>query len=920
MVRAAALPPARRVGPAVILVLVAGYAVLWFAVRPGGQPTTSYVGQFFGAEAVLLLSIGLVLISTLPWVETWFDGIDRAAIWHRRVAISGVVLLIPHIVLAANPHKSSLGPPLAIIGAAGLVILAGWAILPRWRAMLPGALHGPVLAIRDAPGVRQLRRAVGGYERWRYAHRATGLFVAAGFAHGLLDGTPFAHAPFLRWTLVAIGGTGLAFYVYREVLARHFVPLLDYQVASVRHVGTGIAEVTLVPLGRPVAFAPGQFAMLFLEGKDGWHRHPFTITSSPRERALSFAIKALGDDTSQLREFVQPGMPAVIGGPFGRFNHEKGTSRQLWIAGGIGITPFLSWLRALDDHPLRGAVDFFYLSSSADIPYAEEIKALADGHDLMHVHFVDSSSEGHLSAELVITTTGVSPDTVSVFLCGPAGMVRSLQTGFRRAGVASRGIYREYFDLRLARPIPAPLAGNNRTGRSARMEVSAIHNMIKPGQWKIGLAGLRKGGMVWVPLIDRAAAGSPARSPVALEAWWHPACYVRRRGRRTIVARRGSGVRSALRGLLRGPDLDVVLAFIAFAAPLIDPLASHQVKELTPLDTGLALVTALPLVMRRRYPLGVLVTVVPLLLVCLAVFHPDHAAAAVVMLVVFTVGLNGHRARALVVGALMAPVVAAGVLITSTGGDVPLKTVAYVAVVLGALAAGDAVRTRQELVRVLAQEEERDLGQRPECHLLAVGQAPAPVPPHVLHQAIKVLLKLPAQPRLAHPGRPGHQHQPRHPPPGRGMKQLPDRPQLRVPADGRRLQPIHPLRPAHPGQYPERPPQMLRLGLALQRMLAGVGEPDRALRRPLRRPIAEHLPRLGRRLHPRCGVHRITGHHPLVGGPQGDRHLPGHHPRPRRQPRDLGARSGHVSRPRCASGRTKTDRSAHTHSSSFASH
>jgi signal transduction histidine kinase len=167
-------------------------------------------------------------------------------------------------------------------------------------------------------------------------------------------------------------------------------------------------------------------------------------------------------------------------------------------------------------------------------------------------------------------------------------------------------------------------------------------------------------------------------------------------------------MRSALREMLRGPDFDVVLAFIAFAALLIDPLVTHQVKELMPLDGGLALVTAVPLVLRRRYPLGVLVTVVPLLLVCLAVFHPDQAAAGIVMVVVFTVGLYGHRTRALVVGALMAPVVAAGVLITSTKGDSVATTVAYVALVLGALAAGDAVRARQELVRVLAQEEERE--------------------------------------------------------------------------------------------------------------------------------------------------------------------------------------------------------------------
>ena len=313
----------RQAGPRAIIALAAGYAVLWFAARPAGQPAISYLGQFFGAECVLLLSVGLVLISTLPWVEIWFDGIDRAAIWHRRVAITGLTLLVPHILLAANSNKSSLGPPLAVIGAIGLYVLMAWAVLPRWRAILPSALHQPVLALRDWPGLRQLRIAVGGYERWRVVHRTTGLFVAAGVVHGLLDATPFPHAPLLRWTFVAIGGTGLAFYLYRELLARHFVPLTDYQVESVTAMGPGLIEIALAPLGRPVAFTPGQFAMLFLEAKDGWHRHPFTIASAPAERVLRFAIKELGDDTAGLGDFLQPGMPAVIGGPFGRFSHQK---------------------------------------------------------------------------------------------------------------------------------------------------------------------------------------------------------------------------------------------------------------------------------------------------------------------------------------------------------------------------------------------------------------------------------------------------------------------------------------------------------------------------------------------------------------------------------------------------------------------
>ena len=91
-----------------------------------------------GAEAILLLSIGLVLISTLPWVEVWFDGIDRAAIWHRRVAITGLVLLAPHILLVGQPGRHRARRPARRDRGVGMVALALWAILPRWQSVVPG--------------------------------------------------------------------------------------------------------------------------------------------------------------------------------------------------------------------------------------------------------------------------------------------------------------------------------------------------------------------------------------------------------------------------------------------------------------------------------------------------------------------------------------------------------------------------------------------------------------------------------------------------------------------------------------------------------------------------------------------------------------------------------------------------------------
>lgn len=465
------LPPPRRVGPVSIAVLAVLFALVWVVVGPPSGGWASFAGQLAGAEAVLLMSIAMILISVLPAVETWFDGIDRAAIWHRRLSIAGLVLLAPHVMFASGDHERPpagatmpqyqpqdqgglhLGGPLAQIGVWGLLALAVWAIAPRWRTMLPWI--GPHLAraadrLTAHPGVRRTLAAVrwvfGGYERWRSLHRLTGLFLAAGFVHGLLDGTMFGSAT-LRWTYVVTGGVGLAFYVYRETLARHFLPLHDYQVAAVTPVGPGLTELALVPLGKPLAYRPGQFAMLFLETGAGWRRHPFTISGAPHDEHLRFTIKALGDDTARMQTLVRPGMPAVVGGPHGRFDRTRGTERQIWIAGGIGITPFLSWLRALDEHAPPGRADLFY-STQGEAPFADEITAIAHDHPGLRVHLHDTSAAGYLTPDEVLAHAGGDPRELSIFLCGPGPMVDQFVRRFRQAGVRARNIHREHFDWR----------------------------------------------------------------------------------------------------------------------------------------------------------------------------------------------------------------------------------------------------------------------------------------------------------------------------------------------------------------------------------------------------------------------------------------------------------------------------------------
>ena len=440
--------PARHLGPVTIVGLLVAYVALWVLARPQGEPMTPYVGQLVGAVSILLLSAALVLISSLPWVEEWFDGIDRAAIWHRRMAIAGLFLLAAHIPLSSSPIHTTWGGPLGAIGAIGMISLAAWAILPRWQSVVPRPLRGWITMLKDAPVIREIRTIFGGYDRWRQVHRLTGLFVAAAFLHGLLDGSPFPSSPVLRWSYVVIGGVGIAFYVYRELLARYFRSLHDYEVATITPAGAGLVEIALRPLGKPVSFVPGQFALVYIEAKDGWHRHPFTIASSPEEGVVRVTVKALGDYTSSLRDLLEPGMPAVIGGPHGRFNHAKGTGDQIWVAGGVGVAPFLSWMRALEVHPPPGEVDLYYAFTGTPAPFADELSAIGRAHDNIRVHLVDSAVAGRLTAERIMSEASAAASDLSVFLCGPQAMLRDLQAGMRAYGVRSTNMHREYFDWR----------------------------------------------------------------------------------------------------------------------------------------------------------------------------------------------------------------------------------------------------------------------------------------------------------------------------------------------------------------------------------------------------------------------------------------------------------------------------------------
>jgi predicted ferric reductase len=425
-----------RAGVVALVMVAVAYPVLWELARPGGQPLGRFLGELCGAEAVLLFSCSLVLATLLAPIERAFGGLDRVAWWHRRAAVAGVLLLIPHVALVSSTpdrYATSLGHVLGDIALIGLLVLAVWALAPRLRvARWPGP-------------IQRMARAT--YERWLTAHRLTGLFVMVAVVHGAIVDPVLRDSALLRVAFLTVGAAGTIAYLYRELLARYVVPIYDYTVADIHRPNKTTLEVTLTPVHKQLTFAPGQFVFLALGGCGGWQRHPFSVSSPPSDRHLELTIKASGDYTRDLYEQIQPGIPAKLAGPFGGFDYRQGGADQIWIAGGIGVTPFLSWIRSIDGRFDR-QVDFFYSVAHADdAVHLAEIRGVADRHPSLRVHLVCTDTDGKLTPEAVMhhTSRGLSP---WVYMCGPPAMMQAFSAGLRKLGVPSGRIRWEQFDVR----------------------------------------------------------------------------------------------------------------------------------------------------------------------------------------------------------------------------------------------------------------------------------------------------------------------------------------------------------------------------------------------------------------------------------------------------------------------------------------
>lgn len=397
-----------------------------------------------GLWSVVLMSVTMALSTRPAWLEPAFGGLDRIYRAHRWTGILAVALAGTHWLVEMSDDIIK-----GIVGRTGRPVREhGGAWLETMRDVGEGLGEWAIYALLAMLAVTLWRRVP--YRAWRWLHHAMPvLYLMAAFHAAFLAPLAWWAQP-VGWVLgasLAIGSAAALSSLAGRIGRRRRVAA--HIESIVPHEG-GITELTCRLDPTWSGHRAGQFAFLTVDRVEG--AHPFTISSADRgDRRITFQIKALGDYTNALDRHIRVGQSVTIEGPYGRFDFRRARSgaRQIWVAGGIGVTPFLAWLESLQTAG-GGApeADLYYCTRQRDRdPLADRLEALCRNLPSIRLHIVSSDRDPALTAQDLRATQGAGRAT-DIWFCGPRPFGEALRNGLARLGVPRLRFHQEAFEMR----------------------------------------------------------------------------------------------------------------------------------------------------------------------------------------------------------------------------------------------------------------------------------------------------------------------------------------------------------------------------------------------------------------------------------------------------------------------------------------
>ncbi len=419
----------------VLALLIAIPFIFWLPGFLAVSALTDYpcaIGRMLGLAGFVLVLFQITLSSRLPLLERNL-GLDKLLGVHRMAGIIGFAFMLSHPVLHFSSDLLAMGTVILkwpmIFGLTALLLV----IVTAGSAILYGRLHL-------------------NYGTWKKMHWLNFILLPVIFTHSLLLGSDIGSQPPLRVFWLILGALYLLL-VATIIADRIRVRRHPFQVTEV--VQETHDTWSLHFKGKPMIYNPGQFAILSLI-RQGFapEAHPFTVASSPTAGDLAISVKAVGDFTSTIKD-TKIADQAYIGAPYGTFSFlDHDAPNLVFIAGGIGITPFMSMLRYMVDKKLeRNILLLWGNKTENDIAFRGELQQMVAVMPTLRVVHVLShqpdwpGEKGYIDGNLLKKYLD-GFENPQVFVCGPPVMMTKVIRLLRQSGVPKARIHYERFALR----------------------------------------------------------------------------------------------------------------------------------------------------------------------------------------------------------------------------------------------------------------------------------------------------------------------------------------------------------------------------------------------------------------------------------------------------------------------------------------
>jgi ferredoxin-NADP reductase len=207
------------------------------------------------------------------------------------------------------------------------------------------------------------------------------------------------------------------------------------------------------PRSAELTYKPGQYFFITIKQGDKELTHHFSFSSSPTEKEhFEFTKKLTDHEYSMALKEAKVGDWARIDAPYGQFTFEGEYPKIALLAGGIGITPFVSICKYAADKRLNSKITLFYGCRTAnDIAFKQELESMQEENKNLKVVFILNEATGQWKGATGVITADLIqkelPDYKEnvFYVCGPPPMVTAIQKLIEGMGLQKGQLKLEYF-------------------------------------------------------------------------------------------------------------------------------------------------------------------------------------------------------------------------------------------------------------------------------------------------------------------------------------------------------------------------------------------------------------------------------------------------------------------------------------------